>query len=400
MVSLLALLSCQKKEIEEPKVTLTPKDDILPSYKNYKVQGWDSEIMGVGEDTFFYIDGNSSTWSYSFNVEDLPRNKALKISGNFPDAIYMSYYIFDKEAFTTLGSIYDVNIQPDEGMHPITQTESNYTIWVVREENGIQEGYNKLLIPDNVNEVAVVLRYFLPSGDEFGMVSIPRITTEDIFTGETISNPPSSKKDGDENVIMIDLIKRRTRALFADFNNDKMLYSYRFGGFHGRLGNHDNECLMMPMVLEDDEVVLIRFIPPTAADSIYDEDADVRYWSVGFGDDETHTVLTLHRDDLVVSDAGFVYIAIAEGDMTDVFSVEEGWNFVDWVANKNLVVVYRNVLTSANAPFNMAEVGLVNFTENVEMQSGDKVIGDFAPIGMRVKKSQAEDWVEHYEYGE
>jgi hypothetical protein len=397
----LAFLSCQKKKIDEPiETSEVPMMEVQPAYTSYDVQGWDTEIIGTDKDALFYIDRYSSTWSYSFNIKDLPTNKALRISGTFPDAIYMSYYLFDKKSFTTLGSIYDVNIQPDEGVHPIEPTEAEYTIWVVREENGIEEKANKLLIPDGVGEVAVVLRYFLTSGDEYGMVDIPRITTEDIVTYETVSNPPSSKKNKDESVITAELVKRRAKVLFSDFNLGDELYSYRFGSFHSSLGSHDNEYLMMPMVLEEDEVALIRFVPPTAADSIYDEDADMRYWSVGFGDDDTHTILTLRRDDLVVSNAGFVYIAISDSDMSDVLSVEKGWNFVDWPDNKNLVVVYRNVLTSPNAPFNIEDVGLVNFTKDVKRQSADKAIGDFAPVGIRIKKSEAEEWAKHYEYGE
>lgn len=350
---------------------------------DYKEYGWEYQSIGLQpkKSDLFYPDGYANYWKYSFKSSDLKENQALRIKGVFPIAKYMSYNIYNRENKVSLGSIYDIEMKTDNGK-PITQGKSTYEVFVAHSKDNLPEDANVMIIPKGVDEVIVMLRYYYTSNGIYGGVDLPFI--------EAINTDDMKKVERPESIgnripvyAASTLSRFLTSFVFDSINTDGTLNSYRFdanSSNFGLLANFDNKYLITPMVLERNQVALIRFIPPTVAKNIYDTSADVRYWSLGMGENTTRTAKTYPYTDLKIAKDGYVYFAITPSKIKDD-KVCEDINIVPWKAGKDLMLIYRNLLTREGYEYDIAKVEPFVLKIPVEGTPASETIGNRAPSG-------------------
>ena len=281
---------------------------------------WDNEFVGENPDVKFYPDAYANYWRFALNRTDEYQNVGIKVTGSYPDARYMSFNVYNDKNLSPIASITDVDITPDAGSVNPFVTESNadnsYTIYVVPEGTNNVSGDNVVYFDDSLNRISVFLRYYLPEQNTKGGVTLPTIEAFDLTTGETVELPKKYSKFVDSPSDMRltvgnYLMKGIINPLFL-LNRNGELSAYHSSG-NGMFPNKDNDYLVMPINKQDDEVAVVRFKAPEL--STKTNEGDVRYYSVGQGDDQSHNLLTLSDEDLKVASDGYVYVVISEEEV-------------------------------------------------------------------------------------
>lgn len=378
IILIFIVLSCQKN------------DEILNAIvlnQDYLEQGWGFQRLGTDTRALYYTEENANYWAYSFDVSELNRGEVINITGVFANAHYISYNFYNKTTQDVLHSIYDKNIRPKTGAHPIRLKEDEYTLQIGKiGANFTAENYYE--IPANVDEISIALRYYLPEGDDFGEVDLPKITTINTDTNLVVDSPPATdNQDGPLYEVTVTAVRASLAHLFNTLNTDGNLKSYRIGGNNNVLANNDNEYIQTSFNYDANQVAVLRFLPLKAATDFYDDDAGVRYWSLSYGDDASRNQFSTYHDEHKVADDGYVYVAIANENLKDKLNLNEKWNFEVWPENKNCAVLYRNLLTTTNNPFHMRDIPAVNFFFPNPNNSADRHIGDYAPQGKIISKT-------------
>lgn len=360
-----------------------------PKKGPYNDYGWDLEAIGSqpSKDDLFYPDGQANYWKYTFDAVDL-EGKILAIEGVFPHAKYMSYNIYNQDSYKTLGSLYDLQMTQKDGGEIVPGT-SEYVVHVALEGTDVSAYANVLIIPKHVEEASVMLRYYGTEENPYGGVELPTVQAVDTATNEVVSVPESTAKRIPTR-LATGLVNIFTGYMFRNVNVDNELESYKFdvesSSFGGLLSNYDNQYLIMPFDINKNEYALIKFKPPVESKSIYD-DGDVRYWSLGFGDGSTRNEKTLTSEDLTVAEDGFVYVAITYLDES-VLDLDDDVNYVYWKKNKNLMLIYRNLLTDEAYEYNMSKVPSLSLSLSLDGEPASNYIGDYAPSGFIYKIKQ------------
>ncbi|WDV44932.1 hypothetical protein PV797_15600 [Clostridiaceae bacterium M8S5] len=349
--------------------------------------GWDNEFIGSDPTIKFYPDAYANYWRFGLNRKDSNKNIGLKITGVFPDARYMSINVYNDSNFSPIESITDYDIVPDEGsINQFASLEDNkykadqhYTIYVVPKGTKNISGKNVVYYDNSLNKISVFLRYYLPNQDDKGGAVLPTIEAFDTTTGEKTDLPKTSKNVGSKRMHIRSsvgnyIIKTIVRPFFL-VNRTEDLHSYHLSG-NGMYPNKDNDYLVMPITRKNDEVAVVKFKAPTLSKV---NEKDVRYFSLGQGDIESHNLLTLCDEEIKIADDGYVYLVI--GDTKVKNSLDANYNYMPWKADSNMVLIYRNLVSNPNFEGNINLVP--NFKEN-KKATGDAYIGDYAPVGKLV----------------
>lgn len=334
---------------------------------------WENEFLGNRTDVPFFPDGNANYWTYTF---DSSKEIYLKIRGKLPNARYMSINLYRDRDRSSIGSLTDVNIKDFDG--------DNYEV-VIAPENYIHPNGNVLFYPVDSGSFSVFLRYYLPEGDPYGDTALPNIEAYDVSTGEKVALPHKKlNRFGAERLkgIFQNVLRRKIAKRKFD-QGDKTIYSYRSTGA-GFYENKDNAYLVMPIQKGNDEMAILRFLPPTHSEEMFPKNQrEVRYWSIGQGDLETNNWLTMHDGAMRVAKDGFVYLAVGndiEGPNTTIY------NKMSWfVEGDKMILIYRNLFP--NVDFEQAVQNVPSFIDNdVTVKSAGHYIGEYAPSGLIVKK--------------
>lgn len=346
--------------------------------------GWDLQSIGTNptKNDLFYPDAYANYWKYTFKSKDLKENQALKISGIFPKAKYMSYNIYNQKTFSTMGSIYDTQMKTMDGKE-IIQGVSKYEVIIAHNKKDLSPDANVLLIPEGVDKASVMLRYYDAEVDQFGGVELPTITAYNKETKDREDMPKSIAKRIPAHLAG-SVSRLLTSFMFKQVNRDGDLYSYRFDAgstsVGGLLSNYDNKYLIMPMIIKEGEVAFLRFIPPKVSSNIYDNKADVRYWSLGFGDSATRNVKTYSDKELKTNEDGYIYVAITTNPVINPNSYK-GINVIEWTKDKKLMLIYRNLLTREDYKYDLSKAVVFPISLPLKGTPASDSIGDYAPKG-------------------
>lgn len=351
--------------------------------------------IGSRTDIPFLPDSSANYFSYSFYRMKGDKT-GLRLKAKFMYARYQSYNVYNLKTRSSISSLSDVQITPDAGNENpfITLTQSdnrNYTVYMLPDIPEAQSYSNKLLYPDSVTDVNVLLRNYLAEKDVYGGVSLPEIEAFDLETGKTIPTPdPLSMTFADFNNIVDDL--SRIISLTQLLQQGNNIDFFRFAGL-GLFPNLDNQYIFAPLRLYPNEVAILKFRPPNFAGSLLAVPAaDVRYFSLCLGDSKTYNYKTLADYRLKIASDGNIYVVIGRKE-SDIMAKAVGLNFIEWVPelkNEGLII-YRNLLTAADYPYNMNQVPDVlknlNQVFNVNYLHADTYIGDRAPKGIKMSKT-------------
>ena len=363
------------------------------------------ENIGSNKNLPLLPDSNVNYFLYSFK-----RNKGdqigIRIKGQYGYARYMSFNIYDNNTISSVGSIVDVRIIPDAGSTnpylPASDpdvTNRDYTVNIFPRESADSLAYpNSLLYDDKLENIGIILRYYVPKNDPYASVSLPKVEAFDVGTGQSVATPPPVVTDFDaqfkEKYKKISLLLGFAALLEAP----KDVYFYRFSGIF-LYPNFDNYYLFSPITFNKNQVVMLRLKAPTFPHSNADNDiSDVRYFSFCLCDDKTYTYKTTTDIECKIADAdGYINLVIGEDDAA-LRTKAAGLNYIvlptELQNNVKGLIIYRNLLTRTGFPYSMGKVPdvsqhitLENILNISNLQAQTYMSG-YAPVGKKMTKAQ------------
>jgi hypothetical protein len=159
---------------------------------------WEKPYIGSATDVLYLPDANAVYWRYGWERAETDVNGYV-IKGQFPDARYFSFNIYDDNTKSSIGNLPDFSIKADDA-------KNNYTIYIVPEGTAI-EAKNVLYFKKDLLKVSVFLRHYLPIGNINGNKPLPQISIFEVKSKTTKDAPNSlavpkiSKEDVDKYLI-------------------------------------------------------------------------------------------------------------------------------------------------------------------------------------------------------
>lgn len=354
----------------------------------------------------------STYLAYTIDTSQRP-NTGLRITGDFPDARYMSFNVYATRLATSLGGLTDYqiatearNINPFVAGNDAHSRHRQYVVNVEPESNGSsrQQTLSDSASPGNLLAfdpkdllnpkipkerplLTVIIRYYVPKQGDCGGAGPPMI---DLYE---VSNPTSSSLAPDSIPMHMDvnepIFRKRLAPIFQSVRGTDLRFYHSTGG--GQFNNADNIYLISAVENVDghNNVVILKLKPPTypLTNDEFDRTA-VRYWSFNQGNPDTSTPFGMKDEEFRPATDGFVYIVMGDESFRPK-AKQGGYNFMPWKANKEqAVILYRNMLTNPQYRGSIARVALLPeapWKESVLIaDEASGYIGDYAPIGRKV----------------
>lgn len=320
------------------------------------VQGedlWGEVLRGDNMQLQFYPDHFAFYWEYTFDAVTNP-NIGLIIEGEFPNARFLSYNVYDDDEQTSFCekgfSLTDIEIEPDNGyvntfVQETTKTNQKYTVYVLPTDApaSIAAKCNNICWFDaDVEKVCTMLRYYIPVGGVNGGVDMPKIKAIDLTTGKEMKAPKRELSG----------LRGEMELPSAAFTPAANLLFFR-APFSYAYPNGPSEYCYSRNVLEEDEVMVFNFKAPSYPKSVSEfATADMRYWSVCVGNEDTYTPLAISDYQTVIDANGFANYILADVNSANYAEVEKiakekGYNILAWDGKKwkkGVMILYRNML--------------------------------------------------------
>lgn len=316
------------------------------------VDSWGEVLRGDNMKLQFFPDHFAFYWEYTFSAEKNP-TLGLKIEGEFPDSRFLSYNAYDDDEQSSnckkAYSIMDVDIIPDEGSsNPfLGETSSNkkYTLYVLpmdAPDSIIAGKKNIIWFDSDVKKVCTILRYYIPEGGINGGVKMPMISGINLTDGSIVP-APEREFSGLRGSMTI------PGGAFA--STDNMVF-FR-APFSFAYPNGPAEYCYNRNVLEKEKVMVFNFMAPGYPKNKSEyKDAEMRYWSVCVGNQETYTPLAICDYQTKIDADGFANYVLADKHSADYAKVKEiadrkGYNVLEWDGEAwgdGVMILYRNMV--------------------------------------------------------
>jgi hypothetical protein len=333
-----------------------------------ETNGWYGPYSGQ-DNTVPYIPDKYAVYSlFVVDRSKLDKNTYIQVNGEFGNARYMSYNIYDGNELTSLRSIIDKQIEPDMGFqNPFNNNGKKgergnlYTINILPDNlNTNQEIKNKLLFSNKIQYLVVMLRYYVPIPDYMGGVPFPKIIGKNNVTGKeeklTLINPinAKSKIDISEFTKKLNYFAKKTGKL-------KSILLFRAPA-NGLLDNSDAKYLIGSTIVNKDQVAVIKLKTPTFPK----ESDNVRYWSLNIGDNKTFTFNGIKDEDAVRSKNGWTYFVFGrKNSLVEEKCKSSKLNFIEWkMPTDTAFILYRN-LVSKDFRGKIEKVPMVKIEESI-----------------------------------
>ncbi len=371
--------------------------------KTTAVSYW-TENIGSNKSLPLLPDSNVNYFLYSFKrIKDSP--VGIRIKGQYGDARYMSYNVYDNNTLSSVASIVDMKITPDAGNeNPFlpganpSAANRNYTVNICPNTVDSTLYSNTLRYDDKIENVGIILRYYIPQQNNYANVPLPTLEAFDINTGATIATPPPASSNFQQQ--FKDKYQKITTLLnlAGILEAPKDVFFYKFSGAF-LYPNLDNYYLFTPITFNKNQVVMMRFKAPSfAATTAQNGLTDVRYFSICLCDAKTYTYSTTTDLSFKIADAdGFVNIVIGDEDAA-MRAKAAGLNYIvlppELKNNMKGLIIYRNLLTNPAFPYPMSRVpdltAIVNLQNllNISNLQAQTYLADYAPIGRKMSKDQ------------
>jgi hypothetical protein len=378
--------SCGKEVTADESMPCMSLDTITELTGNNSV--W-TEHLGNDTTVMAFPDLFANYWTYSF--KNPGQNIGIRINGEFGNCRYLNYAVYKVPSSRSMSSLKDVDILTDCGNdNPFILQNNNgsrlYRIHILPDyETDDQSWWNVIKYDADADSISVFLRYYLPEGDKYASVELPKVEAFSTITGETLPLPESfSLKDIRFNFENISTLL--TSFFKVETVPDKIIRFYNINSDYF-FANPDNLYLATPITKNENEVYMIRFKSPSYASDMEDNStANVRYWSITQSDVSTRSFSGLRDEEAIIAGDGYVNIVIAE-DTPQNRSKAAGLNFMPWnVKSGKMILIYRNMLTKSGFTGAFTRVPKLDGSNslNVFIQAADAFIGDYAPKGKRM----------------
>lgn len=370
---------------------------------------WEKPFVGNDPSLLYYPDQNAV---YVRHAWENKKGKGILIKGKMPDSRYFSFNLYNDYTKSSIASLADYEIKPDAG------DSTGYTIYIMPE--GTTGTYqNIIILPDSVKIASVFLRYYLARGDNYANKPLPLISM--LYEGisnsplPSIPQPSMTQEDmaklkrqimanpklisGKERKVLSSssstfaekepiICKAMTMSIFSHFTNPESISAYRFDP-GGNYPNKDNFYIIMPVVRKRNDLLIVRFKPPGFSNKLGDTTQNVRYFSISQGNEYTNTSITMHDEQLRVSNDGFIYVVVANDEQATRTKVNEmGINFMPWLNKDKLVLILRHMLPSPAFKKSIREVPLFDKGFAALGQEAQLAIGEYALTGKFFKNSE------------
>lgn len=337
--------------------TLSSCSDDDDDNNNDKIIGnselWGDVLRGDNMTLQFYPDHFAYYWEYTFDAEANP-NLGLIIEGEYPDARFLSYNVYDDDAQTSYCkqsySLMDVDITPDNGYtnpfcEETTAKNQKYTVYILPTDApaSITAGKSNICWFDaDVKKACTILRYYIPEGNMLGGVAMPTIKGINLTTGKEVKAPKRELSG----------LRGEMELPSAAFTSAANLLFFR-APFSYAYPNGPAEYCYSRNVLEEDEVMVFNFKAPSYPKTVSEySTADMRYWSVCVGNSETYTPLAISDYQTKIDANGFANYILADKNSADYSKVKalaeaNGYNILEWDGaawNKGVMILYRNMV--------------------------------------------------------
>jgi hypothetical protein len=178
-----------------------------------------------------------------------------------------------------------------------------------------------------------------------------------------------------------------TMPIFRHFTNPEKISAYNFRT-DGNYPNKDNHYIVMPVLYQKKSVLVVRFRAPTHASVLGDTLANVRYYSLSQGNEYTNTGVTMHDEQLKISEDGFVYVVLSQDEAAAQAKAKLlGINVMPWLYKDRIVLILRHMLPAPSFKLSTREVPVFDNSRPAKGQEAASVIGDFALVGKFIKMS-------------
>lgn len=347
----------------------------------------------IGQDTLVPALPDTYSNYFAFSFERTSSNMGIRINGEFASARYMSYNLYDVEVGTSFAAILDKDITSKEcSSNPYAnesgEANKRYSVNIIPEGTDVSELENPMQFDGNINRLSIMIRYYVPQGDEYGSVPLPSVEAFDINTGEILELPAPFNLD--PTYVDIDELTALVEPLFDLETPDVIrFYNANSGGLYPNLHNH---YLAAPITKAEDEVYMIRFKAPDYV-SDYSEigTKDVRYFSINQGGVSTRNFSGIKDEDFIIASDGFITIVISD-DEPALRAKADGLNFMPWsVASGEMILLYRNLVINEDFPNGTNSVPLLDKSLpplEVIGQAGNFHIGEYAPLGLKMTEEE------------
>ena len=385
--AMLGFTSCEKNDTPDPVEGKNLWGDVL--------RGDDMQLQ-------FYPDHFAFYWEYTFDAVANPEI-GLIIEGEFPNARFLSYNVYDDDEQTSFCtqnySLMDVEIEPDNGYintfrEETTATNQKYTVYVLptdAPESIVAGKENVCWFDADVEKVCTMLRYYIPVGGVNGGVDMPSIKAIDLTTGQEV-NAPERVLSG---------LRGEMELPSAAFTPSPTALFFR-APFSYAYPNGPSEYCYSRNVLETDEVIVFNFKAPSYPSSVSEfETADMRYWSVCVGNEETYTPLAISDYQTKIDANGFANYILADKNSADYAEVkriaeEKGYNILEWDGEawrKGVMILYRNMVFDEDYAHSMRLLDPVGGPDVDVMSNPAKYIavlglGEWGATGAKVSTTQ------------
>lgn len=396
----LTFCACEKEEsnvIDGP----TPKEQ------------WGKTLLGNAGTLAAYPDLYSNYWEYTWTKESTA-GLALCFKGEFPQARFMSFSLYNDNNGEAIGGLADMEIIPDAGsVNPfvVTSDKHNYfTVYVVPSDATEAQisalgSKNIIRVPAGVERLAIAERQYMGAG-EYGGVEMPAITAVDLTTQKAQAAPLRL----DSNVSNFPVNYQEQKA---DFLPDVPFFLAVKGAYYP---NMSTDYLFSRTVLADDSLYTFDFIPVPMPKTVEEyKDAKARYWSMCFGSAlDTHSYYSINYEQANVPEGEKCYFVVAMQQNSQLEAVKQkvsaqnaqGKNtqLIVWDRTRKsvegkeigncIVTMYRNILANGNWEYSIANSNKIiptPYGNPVERAKADpdhmiarRALGEYGPQGIKV----------------
>lgn len=349
MASALAFTACSDND--DPK---TPSEE-SPNM-------WGEVLRGDNMTLQFYPDHFAYYWEYTFDSEANP-DLGLVIRGQFPDARFLSYNVYDDNEQTSYCdqpyNILDVDIKAEDGsenpfLNSAAGANRDYVLYVLPTDApaSITEGKKNIIWFDaDVKKVCTILRYYIPEPNIHGGVDMPVVKGFNVKTGKTVAAPKRQLSG----------LRGEMELPGAAFSATDRVLFFR-APFSFAYPNGPAEYCYHRNVLATDDVILFNFKAPSYPKNVEEfNSADMRYWSVCVGNQETYTPLAICDKDTKIDANGFANYILADKNSSDYAKVRalaeaNDYNVLEWDGSAwgdGIMILYRNMVFADDYPHSM-----------------------------------------------
>ena len=369
---------------------------------------WEKAYAGNDPALLYYPDQNAVYFRYGWENN---KEQGIVIKGKMPDARYFGFNLYNDYTKSSIAALADYEILPDE------EDSTSYTIHILPQS---QSGKfkNLIILPDSVRIASVFLRYYLARGNIYANKPLPLINiVENGITKPSLPSIPMAALSAGDIAQIKSLVtanpqiisgkerkllasstatikekepiisKVMTVPIFKQFTDPGSIGAFNYNS-SGNYPNKDNHYIVMPVVRKKDDVLIVRFKAPTYTVLLGDISKNVRYYSLSQGNEYTNTAVTIHDEQLRVSNDGFVFVVVANDTKEARAKANElGVNFMPWLYKDKLVLILRHMLPSPEFKYSTKEVPLFDKRKPAKGQEAQHTIGEFALVGKFIKKS-------------